>query len=131
MNHNSTEGGRPERPSDWNDGGPFYLSEPGQLTIHTGMKWSCQLNEDFVSAESCLREKVVFVRFRRQRDSGVSGDSWNKTRANSVSVRQEVRRTRPGTHLRSSQDPRFGRKCRSTKKGRAMRLCLVVFFDPF
>ncbi len=93
MNHNSTEGGHPGRPSDWNDGGPFYLSELGQLTIHTGMKRNCQLNEDFVFlAESCFGEKLVCARFRRQRDSGVSGVSFNRTQANHVSVRQEVRR---------------------------------------
>jgi len=131
MNHNSTEGGRPGRPSDWNDGGPFYLSEPGQLKTRTGMKRSSQLNEDFVSAESCLREKVVCIRFLRQRDSGVSGVSFNKTQVNRVSVRQEVRRPWSGTHLQSSRDVSFGRKCRSTKKGRAIRLCQFVFFDSF
>lgn len=88
-------------PSDWNDGSPFYLSEPGCLITHTGMKRSDQLNEDFVSAEPCYTEKVVCCRFRRQRDSGVSDLSLYRTPANRVSVRQEVRRPWPGKRLQS------------------------------
>ena len=79
MNHNSTEGGRPGWPSDWKDGDPFYLSECGLLTILTGMTRSCQLNEDFVCAESCSGEKLVGAGLLRQRDSGFYSISLLKT----------------------------------------------------
>ncbi|RLS69976.1 MAG: hypothetical protein DWI00_15505 [Planctomycetota bacterium] len=78
------------------------------------MKRSCQLNEDFVCAESCFEEKLVCAGLWRQRDSVVSVVSLSKTRATSVSVRQEVRRGRPGKQMQSLPDRSFGKKCRST-----------------
>jgi hypothetical protein len=124
------------------------------------MKRSCQLNEDFVCAEFCFEEKLVCAGLWRQRNSGVSVVPLLKTRATSVSVRQEVRRGRPEKQMQSLQNRSFGKKCRSmssqkvqktiaiwpegwslrlvtehfsdpTKKSRAMRLCLIVFSDSF
>lgn len=89
------------------------------------MKRSCQLNEDFVSAESCLTEKVVCAHWRRQRDSGASPVSLKKTRETCVSVRQEVRRRTGGEHFETEIDRSFGRKCRSAGSEEKSRTILL------